>query len=146
MPFTTIDFAHFTPYASLIGGILIGLAAFILMASNGRVMGISGIFASALINRPVNGLWRWLFLAGTIIGPLIYLGFKDEGLLMRPVSEGALLYVGGFIVGLGAMVGTGCTSGHGICGLARLSPRSFIAVMTFMITAVITVLIIHSGS
>ncbi len=146
MPFTTIDFAHFTPYASLIGGILIGLAAFILMASNGRVMGISGIFASALINRPVNGLWRWFFLAGTIIGPLIYLGFKDEGLLMRPVSEGALLYVGGFIVGLGAMIGAGCTSGHGICGLARLSPRSFIAVMTFMITAVITVLIVHSGS
>ena len=94
----------------------------------------------------MNGLWRWFFLAGTIIGPLIYLGFKDEGLLMRPVSEGALLYVGGFIVGLGAMIGAGCTSGHGICGLARLSPRSFVAVMTFMITAVITVLIIHSGS
>lgn len=142
----TIDFAHFTPYASLFGGILIGLAAFILLAVNGRVMGISGILASALTNHPVGGLWRWFFLAGTVIGPLIYLGFREDGLLMRPVSEGAMLYVGGFIVGLGSMIGAGCTSGHGICGLARLSPRSFLAVVTFMVSAVVTVLIFHSGS
>ena len=141
-----IDFAHFTPYASLFGGVLIGLAAFILLAFNGRVMGICGIFASALTNHPFSGLWRWFFLAGTVIGPLIYLGFREDGLLMRPVSEGAMLYVGGFIVGLGSMIGAGCTSGHGICGLARLSPRSFIAVMTFMVSAVVTVLIVHSGS
>jgi uncharacterized membrane protein YedE/YeeE len=141
-----IDFAHFTPYASLFGGVLIGLAAFILLAFNGRVMGISGIFALALTNHPFSGLWRWFFLAGTVIGPLIYLGFREDGLLMRPVSEGAMLYVGGFIVGLGSMIGAGCTSGHGICGLARLSPRSFIAVMTFMVSAVVTVLIVHSGS
>ena len=81
-----------------------------------------------------------------MIGPLIYLGFREDGLLMRPVSEGAMLYVGGFIVGLGSMIGAGCTSGHGICGLARLSPRSFLAVMTFMVSAVVTVLIVHSGS
>ena len=141
-----IDFAHFTPYASLFGGVLIGLAAFILLAFNGRVMGISGIFASALTNHPFSGLWRWFFLAGTVIGPLIYLGFREDGLLMRPVSEGSMLYVGGFIVGLGSMIGAGCTSGHGICGLARLSLRSFIAVMTFMVSAVVTVLIVHSGS
>lgn len=139
----TIDFAHFTPYSSLIGGALIGLAAFILMVFNGRVMGVSGILGNALTNNPINGLWRWFFLAGTVLGPLVYLAFQSDDLLMRPVSEGAFLYAGGFIVGLGSMIGAGCTSGHGICGLARFSLRSFIAVITFMISAVITVYIVH---
>lgn len=146
----TIDFAHFTPYTSLIGGGLIGLAAFILMAANGRVMGISGILSSALTTLPAGGTpagwaWRWIFLAGTVLGPLVYLALRTDGLLVRPVNDGAWLYIGGFLVGLGSMIGAGCTSGHGICGLARLSLRSMIALMTFMISAVVTVYIVHSG-
>lgn len=146
----TINFADFTPYASLIGGGLIGLAAFMLMAVNGRVMGISGILGSALTRFPAGGVsngwvWRWAFLAGTVLGPLVYLAFRADSILVRPVNDDVWLYIGGFFVGLGSMVGAGCTSGHGICGLARLSLRSMVAVMTFMISAVITVYIVHSG-
>ena len=141
----TIDLEHFTPLASLAGGILIGLAALILMAMNGRVMGISGILGDAFLNNPISGLWRWAFLGGTLVSPFVYLLWAEE-LLPRPVAAGSTLLIGGFLVGLGSAIGSGCTSGHGICGLARFSLRSFVAVMVFMISAIITVYLMPHGA
>ena len=141
----TIDMEHFTPLASLAGGVLIGLAALILMAMNGRIMGISGILGDSILSNPVSGLWRWFFLGGTLVSPLIYMLWADD-ILARPVAAGSTLILGGFLVGLGSAAGSGCTSGHGICGLARFSLRSFAAVMIFMISAIITVFIIRHSA
>ena len=132
----TIDFASFTPMASLVGGVMIGVAALLLMLLHGRVRGISGILGG--IVRPAardDVPWRLLFVAGALLGPLavIYL-------VGRPVD---VVPVAGFLVGLGTAIGSGCTSGHGICGLARLSMRSAAAVGMFMITAVVTVYIVR---
>ena len=141
----TIDMEHFTPLASLAGGVLIGVAALILMAMNGRVMGISSILGNAFTSNPVSGLWRWFFLGGTLVAPFVYLLWADE-LLPRPVADGSTLLIGGFVVGLGSAIGSGCTSGHGICGLSRFSLRSLVAVMVFMISAIITVYLMpHSA-
>lgn len=141
----SIDFEHFTPLMSLIGGGLIGFAALMMMAMNGRVMGISGILAG-LLKKPSSQSdlnWRLAFILGTIIGPLILIYVTGQSIEIRPVSSGITLMIAGFIVGLGTAIGSGCTSGHGICGLARLSVRSFAAVMTFMATAIMTVAIIR---
>ena len=141
----SIDFEHFTPLMSLIGGGLIGVAALMMMAMNGRVMGISGILAG-LLKKPSSQSdfnWRLAFILGTIMGPLILIYVTGQSIEIRPVSSGITLMIAGFIVGLGTAIGSGCTSGHGICGLARLSVRSFAAVMTFMATAIMTVAIIR---
>jgi len=140
----TIDFDAFTPLASLAGGIMIGIAALMLMALHGRVMGISGILGG--IVKPANAgdvSWRVLFLAGTLLGPLVVMLVMGDGIEMVPVASGLMLPVAGFVVGLGTAIGSGCTSGHGICGLARLSVRSMTAVGTFMVTAIITVYVIR---
>jgi uncharacterized membrane protein YedE/YeeE len=134
-----IDMINFTPVSALIGGGVIGLAALALMAVKGRVMGISGILASLI--RPDAGdsnSWRLAFVAGAMLGPLA-LGLLHYDIEITPVASGWVLPLAGLLVGFGAALGSGCTSGHGICGLARLSPRSLVAVMTFMLTAVITV-------
>ena len=134
----------FTPIASLTGGALIGLAAVMLLLLRGRIMGATGILAGAL--RPVSlydWTWRALLLAGMFTGPWVY--FAVAGVLPTidvPVSMGMLI-VGGFIVGIGVTLGSGCTSGHGVCGLSRLSIRSLVAVPTFMATAAVTVFIIR---
>ena len=141
----TIAFEQFTPVTSLIGGVLIGLAALFLMATNGRVMGISGILGGLVrysTSKKDKG-WRLAFLAGTMAGPFILMTISGDGILSTPVAEGFWLMAAGLIVGLGTAIGSGCTSGHGICGLAYLSPRSLMAVMTFMVTAFITVFIIR---
>ena len=140
----TIDFDAFTPLASLAGGIMIGIAALMLMALHGRVMGISGILGG--IVKPANAgdvSWRVLFVAGTLLGPLVVMLVMGDGIEMVPVASGLMLPVAGFVVGLGTAIGSGCTSGHGICGLARLSVRSMTAVGTFMVTAIITVYVIR---
>jgi uncharacterized membrane protein YedE/YeeE len=130
----------FTPLASLVGGSLIGLAAVLLMLLRGRIMGATGILAGAL--RPASQYdwtWRVMALIGMFAGPWIYLtvtGSLPE--ISVPVSSGSLI-LGGFLVGIGVTLGSGCTSGHGVCGLARLSPRSFAATATFMATTAITV-------
>ena len=142
----TLDLDHFTPFMSLIGGIMIGAAALILMVMNGRVMGVSGILAG-LLARPVgasNIAWRLAFIIGTCIGPFLVMAVSGISIEIRPVAGGFMLMLGGLIVGLGTGIGSGCTSGHGICGLARLSPRSFVAVMTFMASAIITVALIQN--
>ena len=142
----TIDLVNFTPLTALIGGGMIGLAALALMAVKGRVMGISGILGSLI--RPdaadSNG-WRLAFVAGAMLAPLT-LGLFHVDIEITPVASGWVLPLAGLLVGFGAALGSGCTSGHGICGLARLSPRSLVAVITFMLTAVITVYLVrHAG-
>ena len=142
----TIDMMNFTPLSALIGGGMIGLSALALMATKGRVMGISGILASLV--RPDaddSNSWRLAFVAGAMLGPLA-LGLFHYDIEITPVASGWFLPLAGLLVGFGAALGSGCTSGHGICGLARLSPRSLVAVMAFMLTAVITVYLVrHTG-
>lgn len=134
----------FTPVQSLGGGALIGLAAVILMATMGRVMGATGILAGVV--QP-NGMsdwsWRVAVLLGMITGPALML-LLTGGLpeIQVPVST-LMLVIGGFLVGIGVTFGAGCTSGHGVCGMARLSPRSIAATITFMITTGITVYVIR---
>ena len=140
----TIDFASFTPMASLVGGVMIGVAALLLMLLHGRVMGISGILGG--IVRPAardDVPWRFLFVAGALLGPLAVIYLVGRPVDVVPVASGLVLPVAGFLVGLGTAIGSGCTSGHGICGLARLSMRSAAAVGMFMITAVVTVYIVR---
>ena len=132
----------FTPIQSLIGGILIGLSAVFLMALHGRVAGMTGILTGVI--PPVASDWRWraAFLAGAIVAPVIYLAAGGVIPFEVPVSTGALIF-GGLLVGIGVHFGNGCPSGHGICGLARFSPRSLAAVLTFMLTAFATVFVVR---
>ena len=132
----------FTPWSSLSGGILIGLAAVVLMAFNGRIAGMTGILSGII--PPVDGEWRWraAFLGGAIAAPVVLVGLGANIPFAVPVSAGALI-VGGFIVGIGVTFGNGCPSGHGVCGISRGSPRSIAAVLTFMLTAAITVFLIR---
>ena len=140
----TIDFASFTPMASLVGGVMIGVAALLLMLLHGRVMGISGILGGIVRPAARDDLpWRLLFVAGALLGPLAVIYLVGRPVEVVPVASGLVLPVAGFLVGLGTAIGSGCTSGHGICGLARLSMRSAAAVGMFMITAVVTVYIVR---
>lgn len=131
---------EFTPIQSLIGGILIGLSAVMLMASLGRIMGATGIVAGLI--RPTSAQdasWRLAVLAGMVTGPLalLLIGGMDTPVQV-PVSTLQLI-AGGLVVGVGVTLGGGCTSGHGVCGMARLSPRSIAATLTFMATTGVTV-------
>ena len=132
----------FTPIQSLIGGILIGLSAVLLMALHGRVAGMTGILTGVIPPVASDWPWRAAFLAGAIAAPVIYLAAGGVIPFEVPVSTGALV-IGGLLVGIGVHFGNGCPSGHGICGLARLSPRSLAAVVTFMLTAFVTVFVVR---
>ena len=137
-----IAWAEFTPAASFAGGAMIGVAALFLMLLNGRVMGMSGILSGLLVKRP-DWAWRLAFVIGVIVGPLLFIGLTGAPIERQAVMSGPLLYVAAFLVGLGTAVGSGCTSGHGICGLSRFSLRSLAAVMAFMVSAVITVALVR---
>jgi uncharacterized protein len=133
---------EFTPLASLIGGSLIGLAAVLMMAGSGRIAGVSGIVAG-LLRSPGNGSgWRVAFTAGLLGGAAIaaFAGLFDPAAVRFPAA-GLLAAVAGLLVGIGTSVGGGCTSGHGICGIARLSPRSLVATCIFMVVAFAVVFI-----
>ena len=132
----------FTPYASLAGGALIGLSAVMLMALNGRVVGASGILAGLLTPSSPGSIWKLAFMAGAVAAPALAELFGAQIPFAVPVSHAALI-VGGLIVGVGVTFGSGCTSGHGVCGMARLSPRSMAATATFMGTAFATVFVIR---
>jgi len=132
----------FTPIQSLFGGILIGLSAVLLMALHGRVAGMTGILTGVIPPVASDWLWRAAFLAGAIIAPVIYLSAGGVIPFEVPVSTAALIF-GGLLVGVGVHFGNGCPSGHGICGLARFSPRSLAAVATFMLTAFVTVFVVR---
>jgi uncharacterized membrane protein YedE/YeeE len=123
----------------LLGGILIGLAATLLLALNGRIAGISGILGGLLASAAaVERWWRFAFLLGLVAGAAIYSLFFAP-LPLHLQANAPLLVVAGFLVGFGTRLGSGCTSGHGVCGIARLSPRSLAATATFMIFGIVTV-------
>jgi len=134
----------FTPWQSLGGGLLIGLASVLLMATMGRIMGATGVLAGVLQpSSRDDWAWRAAIVLGMITGPLIVMALTGEFPAVQvPVSQ-TMLIIGGVIVGIGVTFGGGCTSGHGVCGIARLSPRSIIATVTFMIFTAITVYVIR---
>ena len=134
----------FTPLSSLLGGLLIGVAATMLMLGLGRIMGATGIISGLLFSEnKTEAAWRAALIAGMIAAPgLIYTVTGTMPALDIPVSP-TMVAIGGVIVGLGASIGSGCTSGHGVCGLSRLSIRPLAAVVTFMTTAAVTVFIIR---
>lgn len=130
---------EFTPIASTAGGLLIGLSAVALMALIGRIAGMTGILAALI--PPVADDWQWraAFIGGAILAPIVYLvGFGEQAAFLVPVSQLAMV-VGGLIVGVGVTFGSGCTSGHGVCGMARFSVRSIVATVTFMAATFVTV-------
>ena len=133
---------EFTPWQSLLGGALIGLSAVLLMALHGRIAGISGILSGIIPPLALDWQWRAVFLAGAIAAPLLLTLAGGEIPFSVPVSTGSLI-LGGVLVGMGVHFGNGCPSGHGICGIARLSPRSIAAVLVFMATALVTVYVTH---
>jgi uncharacterized protein len=135
---------EFTPIASSIGGAMIGLAAVLLMATHGRIAGISGIAVRMFppfIDHDAAG--RVFFMLGLIASSLIYAMVTGAWAPLTITGSSTLLVVAGLLVGFGSVWGNGCTSGHGICGLSRLSLRSLVAVATFMATAIITVFVTH---
>ncbi|EKT55972.1 YeeE/YedE family protein [Providencia sneebia] len=134
----SIDWANFTPWSAAIGGLLIGLAVTILLIFNGRIAGISGILGGLL--KPIAGdtAWKAAFIAGLIISPMLYIAV-DKMPEVNITTSVPKLIVAGLLVGFGTRLGSGCTSGHGICGMARCSRRSIVAVVIFMLVAFITV-------
>jgi uncharacterized membrane protein YedE/YeeE len=129
-----IDWTHFTPWASLIGGIVLGLASAIFILFNGRILGISGILGGLLSPRRGDIGWRIFFLLGMAAAPAVFAWLAPAGVISAPRIDAsyALIVAAGLLVGLGTRYGSGCTSGHGVCGLSRLSPRSLVATLTFM--------------
>ncbi|MFO3904901.1 YeeE/YedE family protein [Enterobacter hormaechei] len=132
-----IDFAHFTPLSSFGGGVLIGLAAILLIHFCGRIAGISGIVAGMLAKKTRTEGWRIAFLAGLIGSPLLFsLFFPLPAITVQ--TSWPMIIVAGLLVGIGSRLGSGCTSGHGVCGLSRFSKRSLAATLTFMAVGVVT--------
>ncbi len=131
---------NFTPYSALAGGILIGAATALLLAMNGRLAGVSGILSGLLPPARGDTSWRLFFVAGLVIGTLIYqAGGASYEITFN--TDWPLLIAGGLLTGLGTQVSGGCTSGHGVCGLARLSTRSIAATGTFMVLGALTVFV-----
>lgn len=138
----TIDWINFTPWSALGGGLLIGVAAAAFLLFNGRIAGISGIVGGLL--RPARGdiAWRVAFVAGLVLAPLLYQLIAPLP-AMRIDASGLTLVVAGLLVGLGTRYGAGCTSGHGVCGLSRRSPRSLVATASFMVAGFAVVYLVR---
>ena len=133
-----IDVINFTPYSSLIGGLIIGVAVVLFFITTGRLAGISGIVSSTL-EKNENKFSNLLFIIGLVLGPLVFIFFSQNDVVFKITSSIPLIIVGGLLVGVGTKIGRGCTSGHGICGISRFSMRSILATIIFMIFAMITV-------
>lgn len=134
----------FTPLQSLTGGVLIGLSAVLLMGLMGRIMGATGVLAGFIAPTGLSDwTWRAVLLAGMVSGPAVVLLVTGQWPEVQVPMPRTMLIIGGFIVGLGVTFGGGCTSGHGVCGMARLSPRSIAATLTFMLTTGITVFVVR---
>ena len=129
----------FTPVSGLIGGLLIGLATALLLALNGRIAGISGIVGGLLARKGSEVGWRAVFIAGLLLGALVYMLATGGAIPVRIQASLPILVVAGLLVGFGTRLGSGCTSGHGISGIARLSKRSIVATLEFMGVAILTV-------
>lgn len=143
-----IDFANFSPGTAFLGGGLIGLSAGLLYVLHGQIMGASGILGRLLAAGYDAGQrsgweWRLVFLIGVMAGPLAYAGITGGLPEVQFIASDTRLIAAGLIVGVGTAVGSGCTSGHGICGLARVSPRSLAAVLTFMATGFVTTFLVN---
>jgi len=140
----TIDWTHFTPWTSLSGGILLGIASAALILASGRVLGVSGILGGLLTPKRGDTTWRVALLLGMLLAP-VTLGLIAPELVAAPrIEAGSVAIVAaGLLVGLGTRYGAGCTSGHGVCGLSRLSLRSLVATLAFMAAGFATVYIIR---
>ena len=138
----TLDWNAFTPSTALAGGLLIGLAAALFALFNGRIAGISGILGGLLNPKRGDIAWRAAFIAGLLLAPLAYSAFASLPRLDIAASDTALI-VAGLLVGVGTRFGAGCTSGHGVCGVARLSPRSLAATGIFMVAGFVTVYVLR---
>lgn len=130
---------NFTPLSSMAGGALIGLAATLMLLTSGRIAGISGILGGILARWKAESLWRLSFLGGLLLGPASYLLITDSTIEIEPQAAPVLTVLAGLAVGFGTRLGSGCTSGHGICGISRLSARSILATLTFMSAGIATV-------
>jgi uncharacterized membrane protein YedE/YeeE len=130
--------ASFDPISAALGGLLIGAGTLSLMLFSGRIAGVSGIFADALEPQRSGRAWRIAFIAGLIVAPLL-VAATGSNMPVPDMPAWAVVVAGGLLVGFGTRLGGGCTSGHGVCGVARLSPRSLAATMTFMLAAAIVV-------
>ena len=129
----TIDWTHFTPWGSLGGGLLLGAASALFILINGRILGISGILGGLLAPRSGDVAWRLAFLLGMAVAPLVAASLFPAAITVPRIDAGYLTIAGaGLLVGFGTRFGSGCTSGHGVCGLSRLSPRSLVSTLTFM--------------
>ncbi|AFU46104.1 putative membrane protein YedE/YeeE [Acidovorax delafieldii] len=137
-----IDWTHFTPWAALAGGVLLGLASALFVLLNGRILGISGIVGGLLRPRAGDMGWRLAFLLGMLVAPGLY------WLVVGPTqpridANWGMVVIAGLLVGVGTRYGSGCTSGHGVCGLSRMSPRSLVATLAFMGAGFVTVFLIR---
>ena len=129
-----IDWNHFTPWASLTGGLLLGVASAVFILINGRILGISGILGGLLPPKVGDIGWRVAFLLGMLAAPTVFMALAPAGLASEPRIDVGFWTViaAGLLVGIGTRYASGCTSGHGVCGLSRLSPRSLVATLSFM--------------
>ena len=138
----TIDTINFTPFSAFSGGLLIGIAVILFFISTGRLAGVSGIVNNTLTNTK-NWLSNFLFLVGLVLGPSVYVLILNKDIAFSMTSSLPLIIIGGILVGFGTKIGSGCTSGHGICGISRFSVRSIVATITFMVIAMITVVLLR---
>jgi uncharacterized membrane protein YedE/YeeE len=138
----SIDWPNFTPWISLGGGLLIGLAAVMLLLFNGRIAGISGIVGGLLSPTRADIAWRIAFVTGLVISPLLFV-LASPLPEVRVEASYPVLLIAGLLVGMGTRYGSGCTSGHGVCGLSRRSPRSMAATIAFMSAGFVTVYIVR---
>ena len=140
-----MNIVNFTPIESLLGGLIIGLAVAILYLMRGNYTGISGIYYNVISVNKSGFLWRFLFISGLIIGPVLlsFFPYTDLGFEM-PNTNPLVVIVGGLLVGYGTQLGSGCTSGHGVCGIGRLSIRSIVGTCVFVCAGVVTVFITRS--
>ena len=137
-----IDWTHFTPWASLAGGLILGASTAAFLLLNGRVLGISGIVGGLLRRSPGDRAWRFSFLLGLLAAPAVYALVASLPTPRVDAGWGTIV-IAGLLVGAGTAYGSGCTSGHGICGISRLSPRSLVATLGFMGTGFITVAVVR---
>ena len=134
---------NFTPFSALFGGVLIGLSMVLLLLTDGRIAGISGVVGGLLVSKVRDAGWRLAFILGLIAAPLLYAAVAGGVPPVSVTSSTGLLIAGGLLVGFGARLGSGCTSGHGVAGIARLSPRSFVATGVFLAAGMVTVFVTH---
>jgi uncharacterized membrane protein YedE/YeeE len=134
---------NFTPIPSLIGGIIIGIASAIMLLYVGKIAGISGIFGGLLNAKRGDTAWRGMFVAGLLVGGLILLVAYPDSLSIHVDRSMAAVIVAGLLVGIGSRLGSGCTSGHGVCGVGRFAPRSLVSVGVFMSTGAAAAIIVN---